>query len=365
MPWATSPASLISIYALGLGAGVASAIFFYLWRVHKHRSLGLWMLAFVAKATGAIAAAQFLSGRELGWKFGFAFFDFAFVALLVEAWRVQVRGVAQPAFTALYAASALAVASSLIPLSLQAYWPLHCLLFGMVFLSACWITRSLVDAGSRPYRFLLLCLATFNLCYSAALWLARESVIPGGFDLYLSCAPACDAALCSALALSAVLLWVQAQHRINTDPLTGLLNRSALSQRVSSLGAAVVAVCDIDHFKQINDRFGHLTGDEVLQNVAHLIMASIRREDEAFRWGGDEIVVLFHNEDLEVVRDRMRGIEERLLKFRLRKQELLPVVLSWGAAETRGRTVLQTLEAADREMYAYKRNRAGRPPQPV
>ena len=61
----------------------------------------------------------------------------------------------------------------------------------------------------------------------------------------------------------------------------------------------------MDNFKDINDRYGHLAGDEILRNIGHLLQASIRHEDEAFRWGGDEFVILFHNQRPEVARKRM------------------------------------------------------------
>ena len=84
------------------------------------------------------------------------------------------------------------------------------------------------------------------------------------------------------------------------DHLTGLLNQAALAQRIEQPGefGGVVAVCDMDNFKDINDRYGHLVGDEILRNVGSLLQASIRHEDEAFRWGGDEFVILFHNQQL-------------------------------------------------------------------
>ena len=57
-----------------------------------------------------------------------------------------------------------------------------------------------------------------------------------------------------------------------------------------------MTVCDMDNFKDVNDRYGHLVGDEILRNIGNLLQSSIRHEDEAFRWGGDEFVILFHNQ---------------------------------------------------------------------
>jgi diguanylate cyclase (GGDEF)-like protein len=81
-----------------------------------------------------------------------------------------------------------------------------------------------------------------------------------------------------------------------TDPLTGLPNRRFLEQEVQELidkgEYAVVAVCDLDGFKQVNDVHGHITGDLVLQRVATILSRLVRREDVVARYGGDEFVVV-------------------------------------------------------------------------
>jgi len=78
---------------------------------------------------------------------------------------------------------------------------------------------------------------------------------------------------------------------LDIDRLTGLLNQAALARRMESGEpfTGVVAVCDMDNFKSINDQYGHLVGDEILRNIGHLLRSSVRQQDEAFRWGGDEI----------------------------------------------------------------------------
>jgi diguanylate cyclase (GGDEF)-like protein len=114
----------------------------------------------------------------------------------------------------------------------------------------------------------------------------------------------------------------------------------------------------MDNFKDVNDRFGHLVGNEILRNIGNLLQASIRHEDEAYRWGGDEFVVLFHNQRGEVARKRMAEIENRLRDFRVRGFGVLPISFSWGTAESYGRTLRDALDEADRTMYALKRSRA-------
>jgi diguanylate cyclase (GGDEF)-like protein len=150
-----------------------------------------------------------------------------------------------------------------------------------------------------------------------------------------------------------------AAGRLDIDPLTGLRNRSAMAHWMETQAGfeGLVVVCDMDDFKQINDSYGHLVGDEILHGVGKLIRSSIRDEDLAFRWGGDEFVIFFHSPDAELVEGRMQRIEGHLEKFRIRQHGELPVHCSWGVATTAGRPLRESLEEADRLMYEFKRAR--------
>jgi len=89
------------------------------------------------------------------------------------------------------------------------------------------------------------------------------------------------------------------------DGLTGLLNRRALQDRAHAVLAAArrqrkpfaVALIDIDHFKRVNDTFGHLAGDEVLSEVAQRLTAAVRAPDDVGRWGGEEFLMLLADAD--------------------------------------------------------------------
>lgn len=97
------------------------------------------------------------------------------------------------------------------------------------------------------------------------------------------------------------------------DFLTGLLNRrgflEAAEERIMrSLGTALILFIDIDHFKEINDRYGHDTGDEVLKSFAKILVGSLRSDDIAARWGGDEFIALLSTaglQSLDAVRSRL------------------------------------------------------------
>lgn len=152
--------------------------------------------------------------------------------------------------------------------------------------------------------------------------------------------------------------------QLDHDPLTGLMNRSALSRWMDEEHGfeGLVVVCDMDDFKVLNDLFGHLVGDEILHGVGHLIGGSIRDEDFAFRWGGDEFVIFFHTDDRQLVQSRMEGIEERLKTFHIRHHGQTAIRFSWGIASTAGRPLRDGLADADRLMYEAKRARRQDPP---
>lgn len=86
-----------------------------------------------------------------------------------------------------------------------------------------------------------------------------------------------------------VILGERAARR---DPLTGLLNRRAFEEASAAPGPpGVLAVLDIDHFKRVNDEYGHETGDDVLRTVAGVLTHVVNRRGEVYRWGGEEFVV--------------------------------------------------------------------------
>jgi diguanylate cyclase (GGDEF)-like protein len=227
--------------------------------------------------------------------------------------------------------------------------------------------------GGKLLRFALACLCLQYLGHASAYFYASMGA-QAGWLAPLQWISVYDLAAQTLLAFSAMAMWVQTQQdsiaqlrseldlleksRSGTselDHLTGLQNRLALEQHLEESFSGVVAVCDLDYFKEINDRFGHLVGDEVLRGVGNLIRKSIRSEDEAFRWGGDEFVVLFRNQQLNIAQARMAALEVRLTAFGIRGHGLYPLGLSWGAAEAASRVLRPALEEADLQMYEYKR----------
>ncbi|MFC0281601.1 sensor domain-containing diguanylate cyclase [Falsigemmobacter intermedius] len=152
------------------------------------------------------------------------------------------------------------------------------------------------------------------------------------------------------------------------DPLTGLLTWRAFSdllERHRSLcnpAAATLILLDIDHFKSVNDRYGHLAGNEVLKTVTAKMSTLIRKSDAFGRLGGEEFGVLMHGATPEGAFHLTRRIQEALADLALPAIGGAKITVSMGLAGfTPGESREDWLERADRALYQAKaegRNRA-------
>ena len=116
---------------------------------------------------------------------------------------------------------------------------------------------------------------------------------------------------------------------------------------------------DIDDFKDINDRWGHPTGDEVLKAVAEALQASVREIDLAGRWGGEEFALLLPGTDLQGGRDLAERVRRKLVrrKFIAPDGERIRITASFGvAAFPEAGTQDQLVAASDGALYEAKRS---------
>ncbi|MCC2608852.1 GGDEF domain-containing protein [Neorhizobium petrolearium] len=148
----------------------------------------------------------------------------------------------------------------------------------------------------------------------------------------------------------------------DSDPLTGALNRRGLDERLKHLlrkrsGTSVsVIVCDIDHFKSVNDRFGHSAGDEVLRSFAQLLKVNVRSQDLVVRTGGEEFTIILPDAD----EDQAAEVAERIrAEFQVAPFEFSSgtrvMTASFGIAQLSAKeTVEAAMERADQRLYAAK-----------
>lgn len=149
------------------------------------------------------------------------------------------------------------------------------------------------------------------------------------------------------------------------DPLTRTLNRRFLASIVSrELGLAKdngvpfsLLMLDVDHFKRVNDTYGHASGDAVLQQVADVVLNAVRPADFVFRYGGEEFLVALVETGAERAKDTAEAIRAACARhrFRLPGQDEIAVTLSVGAAEFDGHPDYKFLiDAADQALYVAK-----------
>jgi diguanylate cyclase (GGDEF)-like protein len=157
-----------------------------------------------------------------------------------------------------------------------------------------------------------------------------------------------------------LLAHISAEARV--DELTQLLNRRGFDEGAArELGAAArdqssigVALFDLDHFKRVNDQFGHEAGDRVLQRFAECLSTNLRATDIAARLGGEEFVALLPGADLEQAREYTERVRAAL-SLPAVDQQLPVVTVSAGAsAAIAPERIESVLKRADSALYAAK-----------
>jgi len=169
------------------------------------------------------------------------------------------------------------------------------------------------------------------------------------------------------LTLKVASLTEEIRNMAILDPLTGLFNRNYLHKFVEDKIVSLykrrklplsVAMIDIDRFKQINDTFGHQTGDKVLKRLAEIIKAELRKEDIPIRFGGEEILIIFPYTQKDKALRAVERIKEKLAKVNFGFG--YPVTFSAGIAEYPGDIeelirLEDLIRIADRRLYIAKR----------
>lgn len=149
-----------------------------------------------------------------------------------------------------------------------------------------------------------------------------------------------------------------------TDSLTNLKNRSGMEEYLAALAAKsferfCVAIADIDHFKQFNDEFGHLVGDLILKRLGKLFVEELPVPCQAFRFGGEEFVILMPECNLEQafdIAERFRVVVAHLrFKNARTKKRLPPLTISLGVTSwVSGDDIEHALMRADQALYNAK-----------
>ena len=167
------------------------------------------------------------------------------------------------------------------------------------------------------------------------------------------------------VALARAYAFEEAESRANIDVLTGLPNRRYLEELISiveprrragdSVGALMV---DIDHFKRLNDRYGHATGDRVLRAVGEQIQAAVRTDDTPARYGGEEFAVVLRRANAQQaleVAERIRQAIADIPPRELGTREPITVSVGVAVSDSGEGDVAALLGSADSALYRAKR----------
>jgi len=152
---------------------------------------------------------------------------------------------------------------------------------------------------------------------------------------------------------------------VRTDPLTDLPNRRGLAEKLEyekirfdrSQNPFTIIIGDIDHFKNINDTYGHDAGDFVLKHIALMLKDNSRKQDVVSRWGGEEFIILLPETDLEngaILAEKLRSrIESEVFRY---EKQTLPVTISFGLSvyNRKGLSTDEVIKQADECLYEAK-----------
>ncbi len=154
---------------------------------------------------------------------------------------------------------------------------------------------------------------------------------------------------------------------LTTDALTGVPNRRQMDEQLEEaiyaatrvLGEpACLALADLDHFKRINDTYGHAVGDEVLKAFSQLLITSMRDTDRIYRYGGEEFLVFMNHVDLELAESILDRLREKISRYPLHIEGLsdpLNITVSFGIAQVSQNEALRSLiRRADEALYQAK-----------
>jgi len=305
----------------------------------------------------------------------------------VFGWAIDAMPlvIAQAVTVTLYCVSYALAARRRVWLAVAVAW-LDLLVHATV---ACWIVG--IESGFQYYSWILLLLVFANVHRKMAVkitlaialmaffvavdwWLHKTPplvhVHPLALDILRYFNIACFLLAMGVIAAAYGRTVTDAERRLNslasTDTLTGLLNRRRMSDRMkkeltqarSAQQPLSVLLLDIDHFKSINDQFGHARGDQVIVAMSEVLSAHVRQRDLVARWGGEEFLVLQPDASPLAARDTAERIRCAVAQCLIRDDlDATPVTVTVGIATWRGDETLEdTIHRADRALYIGKQS---------
>lgn len=158
----------------------------------------------------------------------------------------------------------------------------------------------------------------------------------------------------------------QKNIQLNTDALTKIANRHFYNITIQKAYARwqatgeqlTLAIADIDHFKKINDQFGHLTGDKVLERIAAILQESLHSNDFLARYGGEEFAIIFEGLAIDYAQKKLEELRLNIENFHFLYQgNRIPITVSFGLTSIgQGDNIDSLFKRADEALYKAKNN---------
>ncbi len=196
--------------------------------------------------------------------------------------------------------------------------------------------------------------------FTGGWYLGPRSFNTSVFDSYIF------AATTLFLCIGILVHWiVRMEHRVSYDPLLRIYNRdyceNVLIEQVPVKTSPPfgIAIVDIDHFKKINDTYGHKTGDDVLIQTARILTNELVPEGIVCRYGGDEFVVFFpkkNSEKIKVIMDKVRKVVKSAGTRSGKKAIKVTVSIGISHRKNAGQSLPKVLKAADKALYRAKKH---------
>ncbi len=165
------------------------------------------------------------------------------------------------------------------------------------------------------------------------------------------------------IAQSAIAMQKSLRHMVELDSLTTLFNRRTGDQRLQSTYLAAretqapfcIILADIDHFKKINDTYGHHNGDIILQNVSNILKKHTAQKGYTVRWGGEEFLLVFENHTMQETLTNLEALQNELRQFAhtIEDKDIF-VTMTFGVACDAKLEIKELIELADAKLYEGK-----------
>ncbi len=157
------------------------------------------------------------------------------------------------------------------------------------------------------------------------------------------------------------------EYIANFDKLTGLPNRRLLYKKLDEIMVSadkngtsfVIGIMDVDDFKKINDRFGHLCGDKALKNIAKASLKALRKHDIVGRWGGEEFLIILPDADMKDAKQVMERMRAAVAAASVECEEIsnITMTVTIGCEQYRaGKNVVEMINKADALLYKGKKS---------